>query len=151
MRLSKMSLQPLQKNLHKVSSPRKADDYLKIQHLPSDLNISLPASQAIFAVTQKTRTDAPLTQSAASMLKVATKFATGCAPVDKLLGGGLSRGQLVEISGPPGTPKEQLATSLARSFVEAGEEVLFVGMRSILYSNTVSQVLYFLSSQRPKI
>lgn len=33
----------------------------------------------------------------------------------------------MEISGPPGTPKETVATNIVTSFVEAGEGVIFVG------------------------
>jgi RAD51-like protein 2 len=58
-------------------------------------------------------------------------FSTLCPPVDKLLSGGLSRGHILEISGPPGTPKETLAVNIVKSFVEANEEVLFVGKRSV--------------------
>lgn len=47
--------------------------------------------------------------------------------IDELLSGGLSRGQILEISGPPGTPKEVVAANIVTSFVEAGEEVLFIG------------------------
>jgi RAD51-like protein 2 len=100
-----------------------------------DLNIPLPASQAIFALSQKPRINEtsnalPLTQSAASMVVVAKKFSTCCPPVDKLLCGGLARGQILEISGPPGTQKEHLAVNIVKSFIEAGEEVVFVGVFS---------------------
>jgi RAD51-like protein 2 len=69
----------------------------------------------------------PLTQSAASMVKNAQKFSTKSAVIDELLLGGLPRGHVLEISGPPGTPKEVIATNVVTSFVEAGEEVLFIG------------------------
>jgi RAD51-like protein 2 len=106
----------------------------------SELNISLSASQAIVALSQKQGNDGSLTQSAASMLTSTSKVATGCVPVDRLLNGGLSRGHILEISGPPGSAKEQLAINFVRSFVEAGEEVLFVGMllRKCLYSRHVA-------------
>src|ERR1700722_2390692 len=70
----------------------------------------------------------PPTQSAASMIFASEKYPTCCPPVDKLLAGGLSRGHVLEISGPPGTPKESLAISLVRAFVEVGEAVVFVGV-----------------------
>lgn len=67
------------------------------------------------------------TRSVASMVSVSNKFSTRCPPVDNLLSGGLSKGHILEISGPPGTPKESLAIQIVRSFVEAHEQVLFVG------------------------
>jgi len=69
----------------------------------------------------------PPTQSAASMVHNAQKFSTRSTAIDELLSGGLPRGHILEISGPPGTPKEVIATNLVTSFVEAGEEVLFIG------------------------
>jgi RAD51-like protein 2 len=61
------------------------------------------------------------------------KFSTLCPPVDKLLSGGLTRGHILEISGPPGSPKESIAINLVKSFVEADEGVLFVGARVLLF------------------
>jgi RAD51-like protein 2 len=69
----------------------------------------------------------PLTQSAALMISASERFPTSYPPFDKLLSGGLSRGHIVEISGPPGTPKEALAVNLVKSFIEVDEGVLFVG------------------------
>ena len=59
--------------------------------------------------------------------KDSQKFSTRSTAIDGLLTGGLLRGHILEISGPPGTPKEVVATNVATSFVEAGEEVLFIG------------------------
>lgn len=47
--------------------------------------------------------------------------------MDKLLSGGLPRGHILEISGPPGTPKEPLAVNIVKAFIEANEQVVFVG------------------------
>lgn len=47
--------------------------------------------------------------------------------VNKILGGGLPRGHILEISGPPGSFKESLALDFVRTFVEADEGVIFVG------------------------
>lgn len=54
-------------------------------------------------------------------------MSTKCAALDKILGGGLSRGQILEISGPPGSPKEKLALNIMATFAESAEETLFVG------------------------
>lgn len=88
------------------------------------------------------------TRSVASMLSTTASISTGCPPLDKLLrasgGGGaggegsLPRGHILEISGPPGSPKESIAVGIVVSFLKAQaigkgkgkgheEEVVFVG------------------------
>ena len=57
------------------------------------------------------------------------------AAVNEVLGGGLPRGRILEISGPPGSFKEALALDYTRLFVEASEEVIFVG-NLILFRST---------------
>ncbi|KAG6856588.1 hypothetical protein H0H87_002794 [Tephrocybe sp. NHM501043] len=96
-----------------------------------DLLITLSEAETILSICQNpTLTQGlgqpALTQSAAFISTNSTKMSTGSPPVDHLLSGGLSRGQIVEISGPPGTPKEALAISIVKSFVEAGHETLFI-------------------------
>lgn len=83
----------------------------------------------------------PLTQSAASMANRSRKFSTKSPPVDKILDGGLSMGHILEVSGPPGTPKETIATNLVTSFVEAGHEVIFIGKYSTV---NIIQALFYL-------
>lgn len=85
------------------------------------------ASQAVFSATQTVKAPT-LTQSAATMVEHnAIRYKTGCAPVDDILDGGLKRGFVLELSGPPGTCKEALAIDIARAFVENGQGVFFVG------------------------
>jgi RAD51-like protein 2 len=79
----------------------------------------------------------PLTQSAASMVKNVQKFSTRSSAIDKLLSGGLSCGHILEISGPPGTPKEVVAANIVTSFVEADNEVLFIGHQFKRISETI--------------
>jgi RAD51-like protein 2 len=67
------------------------------------------------------------------MAQNAEKFTTRSSAIDKLLSGGIQRGHVLEVSGPPGTPKELVATSIATSFVEAGEGVIFVGDAPVSY------------------
>ena len=55
------------------------------------------------------------------------KNTTYCRPLDALLEGGISRGSVLELCGPPGCAKEALAENIVRSFVEENQEVLFVG------------------------
>lgn len=56
-----------------------------------------------------------------------------CPLVDKLLGGGLARGNILELSGPPGTSKSALVLGLVKDFVERGEEVLVLGIIRLWY------------------
>ena len=71
-----------------------------------------------------------MTQSAAAMMGTTKRYSTACAALDKLLGGGLKRGSVLEINGPPGCGKEHIAANAVKGFIEAKQEVLFVGMRS---------------------
>jgi len=68
-----------------------------------------------------------MTQSAAQMVQKSQKIPTGSAPLDRLLDGGLSRGHILELSGPPGSPKQNIATSVVASFAQTGGEVIFLG------------------------
>ena len=73
-----------------------------------------------------------MTQTAAAMMGTVDQrlYSTSCGPLDDLLGGGLKRGQVLEISGPAGCSKEQVAVDAIKSFVGAGKNVLFVGANS---------------------
>jgi RAD51-like protein 2 len=71
-----------------------------------------------------------MTQSAAVMVRRSHKTSTKCTPLDKALEGGISGGHILEISGPPGTAKEQLLMNIVAAFVEVDEEVIFIGRYS---------------------
>jgi predicted ATP-dependent serine protease len=66
------------------------------------------------------------------MVSVSRTFSTGCAPIDKLLGGGLLRGSILEILGPPGAGKEGVTVGTVKEFVEANEGVVFIGKFTIV-------------------
>jgi len=68
-----------------------------------------------------------LGRSAAELISINKRFSSSCAPLDKLLGGGLPSGHVLELSGPPGTTKEILSIKFASSAVSSNEQVLFVG------------------------
>jgi len=105
--------------------------------LAKDLNIPVASTQIILSASQSQRA-APLTQSAATMVGGAIiKYSTLCKPVDVLLEGGLKRGFVLEISGPPGTVKESLAINLTHSLVQANEEVLFADMQNMTSPETI--------------
>ncbi|OBZ67447.1 DNA repair and recombination protein RadA [Grifola frondosa] len=110
------------------------------ESLAEDLNISLPSSQAVFSATRGGRA-LPMTQSAASMVGATRKYSTGCGPVDRLLDGGLKRGHILEISGPPGSGKEILAANTVKSFIALGEKVIFVDMQNMVPPAALNKIL----------
>ncbi|EKM58035.1 uncharacterized protein PHACADRAFT_46303, partial [Phanerochaete carnosa HHB-10118-sp] len=57
----------------------------------------------------------------------AIRYHSGFSPVDILLDGGLKRGFVLELSGPPGTCKESLALGMVQAFAKNNQNVLFVG------------------------
>ncbi|KAG5727214.1 hypothetical protein E4T56_gene1410 [Termitomyces sp. T112] len=119
---------------------------ISVEALAQELKVSLSDAEAILSVTQiPSYTQAlgqpALTQSAASIAKTSEKISTGSRSADELLSGGLSSGQIIEISGPPGTPKEALAISIVKSFVEACQEVLFFDCQHMSSPATLDRIL----------
>ncbi|PSP88135.1 DNA repair and recombination protein RadB [Halobacteriales archaeon QS_4_69_34] len=51
---------------------------------------------------------------------------TGCAPIDELLSGGLARGAVTQLYGPPASGKTNLALSAAVEVAAAGELAVYV-------------------------
>ncbi|KAF9078717.1 hypothetical protein BDP27DRAFT_1310058 [Rhodocollybia butyracea] len=110
--------------------------YDSANQLTDALKIPLEASHTLHNSSQKHSTfgspsTLPLTQSAAALIgssKLGLKktFTTHCPPVDSILNGGMQEGQILELSGPPGSPKELILLNTVLSFVEAGNHVLFV-------------------------
>lgn len=89
----------------------------------------------------------PWTQSV-SLLSgsgVKARVSTLCAPLDRLLSGGLSRGSVLEISGAPGTPKEILTVNIVASFVKSRERVLFVDLQNMTSPATLRRALKSIS------
>lgn len=76
----------------------------------------------------------PLGRSAAELISINKRFFSSCVPLDRLLGGGLPSGHVLELSGPPGTAKEVLATKFASGAVSSNDQVLFVGKMATLWS-----------------
>lgn len=68
-----------------------------------------------------------MTQLASDLLAHSERIKTQCTGFNTVLDGGLRRGRIVEISGPPGSPKEKLLIQIASIFARAEERVLFVG------------------------
>jgi len=99
------------------------------EQLSKQLDIPLSESQALFASILTT--SVTLTQSAASLSANTHRFSSHCTPIDKLLNGGLTKGHILEVSGPPGTLKEAVGVGFVRSFVERQEDVLFVDTQNM--------------------
>ena len=111
--LSEMSPEQLQKGLTMNSVPICSSEYALL-----DTGISREYSQAIFSASQAPKRPT-LTQSAAAMVDITSeKISTLCSAVDTLLDGGLTRGSILEISGPPGSAKETLAVNVIKSFLK---------------------------------
>lgn len=81
-----------------------------------------------------------MSQSAASLAR-ADVFKCKWSPVNKVLGGGLPRSHVLEISGPPGSFKESLACDFVRVFAEVNEEVVFVDMQNMTSPHVISGLL----------
>jgi RAD51-like protein 2 len=69
----------------------------------------------------------PQTQSAAALSQASRKLQTGCQALDDLLKGGVQGGHILELSGPPGTPKELVVMNLIGQFVNDQNDVLIAG------------------------
>ncbi|UPM42487.1 DNA repair and recombination protein RadB [Halocatena salina] len=55
-----------------------------------------------------------------------TPITTGCSAIDDLLGGGLGRGAITQLYGPPASGKTNLALSATIETAAAGERVLYI-------------------------
>ncbi|PCH35411.1 nucleoside triphosphate hydrolase protein [Wolfiporia cocos MD-104 SS10] len=110
------------------------------ERLAHDLAIPLASSQAVFDAAQAPRAP-PATQSAAALAAAGSRYSTHCAPLDRLLGGGLRAGYILELAGPPGCGKEALAVHVVRSFVAASQDVLFVDMQNMTSPATLDRLL----------
>lgn len=96
----------------------------------------------VVASTPEKQTQPP-TQAASLLVNAPRSIPTKYAPLDNLLGGGVRRGHVLEISGPPGSPKEALLLKAVFAFVELGKEVVFLGksLRGPFYIHINCQVL----------
>ncbi|KAG7095362.1 hypothetical protein E1B28_006121 [Marasmius oreades] len=95
---------------------------------------------------QTNTTSFPIMRSAAALASqrrgtTITKFPTHFLPLDKLLEGGIPRGRILELSGPPGAPKGRVAVGVVRSFLEAEEGVLFVDCQNMSNPRILEETL----------
>ncbi len=101
---------------------------LSVSNRTPDYNVPMSMIQALSS-SQTPASAVVLSQSVASMTQSrgVDKITTLCDPLDQLLSGGITLGTILEISGPPGTPKDNLAIKICRSFVASQRRVLFIG------------------------
>ncbi len=71
---------------------------------------------------------------------VSDAVSTGCGPLDTLLGGGLERGAVTQVYGPPASGKTNVALSAAVTAAKAGETVVYIDTEG-LSSERFRQVL----------
>ncbi|KAG9309593.1 hypothetical protein JVU11DRAFT_10574 [Chiua virens] len=109
------------------------------ESLSKELGIDIADSQALISATQAQK-GVPLSQSVASLSRPIVLKCSYSA-VNKILGSGLPRGHILEISGPPGSFKEALALDFVRVFAQADEGVIFVDMQNMTTPNAISNVL----------
>lgn len=109
--------------------------------LSKELGIDISDAQSIITASQRPP-GPPLSQSLASLISRSQIFACSYAAVNTALGGGLPRGRILEISGPPGSFKETLALDYTRIFVEANEEVIFVDTQNMTSLATIKKTFY---------
>lgn len=94
------------------------------------LNMPLETIQDLFSMIQRPQgptVDPPMTLPVSNMVQSEGRVSTKCPPLDSLLDGGLSRGQILELSGPPGCPKERIAVNILKSYLELEHEAIFLG------------------------
>ncbi|PPQ69673.1 hypothetical protein CVT24_001206 [Panaeolus cyanescens] len=103
--------------------------------LVKDLSITLEEAQSLIercGPNQAPTASLPLTQKASDMLKMPTRISTSFTALDNVLGGGLVKGHILEISGPPGSIKEKVGLQICSTFLNSGNDVLIL----VLLDNT---------------
>jgi len=67
--------------------------------------------------------------SAASILSQAVVYRTGSEAIDSLLDGGLAKGQLLEVCGPPACLKADIVHAIIKSAITNGDHIVVYGLR----------------------
>jgi RAD51-like protein 2 len=98
------------------------------------------ANSVVGSSTQPPQTQ-PLTQPASTLVAPPQKVSTKYIPLDNLLGEGVPRGHVLEISAPPGSPKEALILKVVAAFVELGLEVVFLETQNMISPAMIHKAL----------
>ena len=99
----------------------------------TDLKLSVSTCEDILAAIRDTRPLASTSTFKSQTINVSSVLSGEQKPInissatDKLLDGGLKRGHVLELSGPPGSPKERLFLSAVISAIANGDHILFLG------------------------
>jgi predicted ATP-dependent serine protease len=110
-----------------------------------DLDITLQQAEDVINHCQNTCFPTlSMSQPVSIMLEHPDQIKTRCSGLDAVLDGGLRTGRILEISGPPGSPKEKIVVEIACVFAKAEKAVLFVGN----LSNTIIRDLFSPCSNR---
>jgi len=112
------------------------------ENLARELGISVQSSQQILSIGPRL----PATQSAAALLGSVDDVFRCCLPIDNLLDGGLRRGHVLELLGPPGTPKTALVLEIIRDFIENREDVLIIDPQNTIAPGVIDEKLRSSSS-----
>jgi hypothetical protein len=89
-------------------------------------------------------------QPASTLLANRAAFGCGVPSLDSLINGGLKKGEVLEISGPPGSGKTSLALNFVKEAVSTGDEVLVMGASHICYVMLQKKVLELLYDRLSK-
>jgi RAD51-like protein 2 len=79
------------------------------------------------------------TTTVAQLLQERHRYSTGSTPVDQLTDGGVARGNILEIAGPPGCGREGILLGLVESALRNGDDVLFFGGLSSKLPNSLTK------------
>lgn len=116
-----------------TSPPTRFSSVLRTAELklpPDACTLILRACNASSSSSSSATTTAiapPPSHAASTLLANRAACACGVRAIDDLIRGGLKRGEVLEISGPPGSGKTQLALEFVKHAVGAGDEVLVMG------------------------
>ncbi|KAI5122241.1 hypothetical protein M0805_007106 [Coniferiporia weirii] len=118
---------------------------LSANQLSEELNIPAFLCEEILKAASATAPS--LTRPAASLLNATRSSFPICKPIDGVLGGdGLKRGCILELSGPPGSPKERAVLDLVRSVAMRGEEIIFMDAQNMALPSVLKQNLKDIAS-----
>jgi hypothetical protein len=99
------------------------------------------SASALFSGFPGTQATAPDPTQPGAIPAPPTPFSFHCAPLDALLDGGLPRGHILELSGPPQTPRDAVALGAVRSALAAGGAVLVVDTQNIIAPRDLKNLL----------
>ena len=114
-------------------APNSAPTLRKKAYILPELNLPTFLCEEIISMT-RVDFQTIVTQPVTALLDIGRSVYSSCDPIDTLLhSGGLRKGCILELGGPPGCPKERAALSILKNTVKKGEGVVFVGKSMCCY------------------